>query len=102
MTVFVRALQESARAAGFAGLVHSNTLRLACARRWLEQGVPVTELHRRLGHGDMMTTLLMVQALEFGGLTFTADAGGATGDAWAVRPFATPSPSLPAGRGKAA
>lgn len=67
---FGRALQEAAVDAGFAGRVHSQTLRLFAARRWIEQGTPMDELHRRLGHRDILTTLLMVQALTYGGLTF--------------------------------
>lgn len=69
---FVRALQFAAVASGYEGRVQSNTLRLFCASRWLEQGMDSGSLHAKLGHGDMMTTLLMVQALKYGGLTFVS------------------------------
>lgn len=70
----VDALDRAAGEAGFIGVIHSNTLRHACVTRWIEQGLPVTDIHQRLGHRDLMTTLLLVQALQHGGLTFTSAA----------------------------
>lgn len=67
---FVAALQSAARASGYAGRVHSNTLRLVTARNWLEQGMAIPVLHETLGHRDLMTTLLLVQTLQFGALRF--------------------------------
>lgn len=67
---FVRAMQHAATEAGYDGLIQSNTLRLFCTSRWLEQGMDVATLHKMLGHRDVMTTMLMVQALKYGGLTF--------------------------------
>jgi integrase len=88
---FIRALRAAAQAAGFTGPVQSNTLRHACALRWLEQGMDVHDLHHRLGHRDLMTTLLLVQALNYGGLTFLSGVSAAK-----------PSPSLLDGHDKAA
>lgn len=68
---FVDALDEAARATGFDGGMHSHTLRHACAKRWFDQGLPLAEVNQRLGHRDVMTTLLLAQALRHGGLTFT-------------------------------
>jgi integrase len=48
------------------------TFRLCCAARWLAQGMDAETMHRRLGHRDLMTTLLMIQALDREGLTYTA------------------------------
>jgi len=70
----VHALEEAARASGYTGPVHSNTLRHVCAKRWLKQGLSLEDVNHRLGHRDVMTTMLMAQALQFGGLTFTSAA----------------------------
>jgi len=69
---FVRAIQNAASESGYEGMIQSNTLRLFCTLRWLAQGMDVANLHVLLGHRDMMTTLLMVQALKYGGLTFAS------------------------------
>ncbi|MGA1193211.1 MAG: tyrosine-type recombinase/integrase [Kiritimatiellia bacterium] len=69
---FVSALQSAASASGYSGRVHSNTLRLVTARSWLEQGMAIPALHETLGHRDLMTTLLLVQTLQQGGLSFLA------------------------------
>lgn len=71
---FVDALADAAAAIGYDGPVHTNTLRHAAVKRWLDQGIEVAELHQRLGHRDLLTTLLLVQALQHGGLTFTTAA----------------------------
>lgn len=71
---YVAALQAAASRAGFHGIVNSNTLRLVTAREWLAQGMPLPELHQRLGHGDIMTTMLLAQTLQYGGLTFAVAA----------------------------
>jgi len=71
---FVRALQSAAMTCGYKGRIHSHTLRHACATRWLEQGLTVAEIHHKLGHRDLLTTLMLVQALQFGGLTYTSEA----------------------------
>jgi integrase len=70
---FVRALQSAAMTCGYEGRIHSHTLRHACATRWLEQGLTVAEIHHKLGHRDLLTTLMLVQALQFGGLTYTSE-----------------------------
>jgi site-specific recombinase XerD len=70
----VDALDQAAGDAGFVGVIHSNTLRHACIKRWLDQGLSIGELHERLGHRDLMTTLLLAQTLRHGGLTFTSAA----------------------------
>lgn len=70
----VDALDQAAGDAGFIGVIHSNTLRHACIKRWLDQGLSIGELHERLGHRDLMTTLLLAQTLRHGGLTFTSAA----------------------------
>lgn len=72
---FVAALQAAARASGYAGCVHSNTLRLVTARHWLEQGMAIPALHETLGHRDLMTTLLLAQTLRHGGLSFAVAPG---------------------------
>jgi len=69
---FVGALQEAALSSGFTRPVHSQTLRLVCAQRWLLRGMRFDELHQRLGHRDPLTSLLMVEALRHGGLHFVA------------------------------
>lgn len=71
---YLAALRCAAAPAGFRGLVNSNTLRLVAAREWLKQGMSVTELHQRLGHGDLMTTMLLAQTLQYGEITFAAAA----------------------------
>lgn len=71
---FVATLQAAAQQAGIRGMVNSNTLRLVAAREWLRQGMSITDLHERLGHDDLMTTLLLAQTLRHGGLTFAAAA----------------------------
>jgi len=77
---FVRALQNAATEAGFGGHIQSHTLRLFCTSRWLEQGMDVAALHINLGHRDIMTTMLMVQALKYGGLKFASSTE--TSDSW--------------------
>jgi site-specific recombinase XerD len=69
---FVAALQAAAQASGYAGRVHSNTLRLVAARNWLEQGMAIPTLHETLGHTDLMTTLLLAQTLQHGALRFAS------------------------------
>lgn len=71
---FLFALQSAASATGYRGMIHSNTLRLVAAREWMRQGMATMELHRRLGHSDVMTTLLLAQTLQRGELTFAAAA----------------------------
>mgnify|MGYP003602325920 FL=1 len=71
---FVHALEQAAAECGYTGPVHSNTLRHVCAKRWLVQGLSLAEVNQRLGHRDVMTTMLMAQALQHGGLTFTTAA----------------------------
>ncbi len=71
---FVDALSHAAQDAGFNGVIHSNTLRHACVTRWINQGLGVAEIHDLLGHRDLMTSMLLVQALQHGGLTFTTAA----------------------------
>lgn len=71
---FVHALEEAACSSGYTGPIHSNTLRHVCAKRWLNQGLSLEQVNLRLGHRDVMTTMLMAQALQFGGLTFTSAA----------------------------
>jgi len=71
---FVLALQAAARATGYLGAVQSHTMRLVCASRWLSHGMTIPDLHEHLGHRDLMTTLLLVQALRYGGLTYAAPA----------------------------
>ncbi len=71
---FVQALEEAAQASGYNGPVHSNTLRHVCTKRWLRQGLSLAEVNHRLGHRDVMTTMLMAQALQYGGLTYTSAA----------------------------
>jgi len=70
--LFVSQLQFSANRCGYHGRIHSHSLRLACTRRWMDQKLPVSRIHELLGHRDMMTTLLLVQALQYGGLTFVS------------------------------
>jgi integrase len=74
VTEYVAALHHASASVGFRGMVNSNTLRLVAAREWLRQGMPVTALHERLGHRDLMTTMLLAQSLQHGGLTFAAAA----------------------------
>lgn len=71
---FVNALQSAAKRSGCRRLVNSNTLRLVAAREWLKQGMKMDDLHQRLGHRDLMTTMLLAQTLRHGGLTFAAAA----------------------------
>lgn len=71
---YVTALRYAAGSVGFHGPVHSNTLRLVAAREWLRQGLSVMDLHQRLGHGDLMTTMLLAQTLQYGEITFAAAA----------------------------
>lgn len=67
----VRSLQDVADALGWNRLIQSNTLRHAYARAKLEEGMPVEALQARLGHRDLMTTLLYIQSLVGRGLAFT-------------------------------
>lgn len=71
--VFVEVLQDVAGRIGFRGRIHSQSLRLWAAGWWLAAGVTVKALHERLAHRDLMTTLLLVQALQAGKLEFTGD-----------------------------
>ncbi|HMP88751.1 MAG TPA: site-specific integrase [Kiritimatiellia bacterium] len=69
--VFSSSVLHTARISGYSGGFHSHTLRLCCARKWLDDGCSTQELHARLDHSDIMTTLMMAQALRYGGLTYT-------------------------------
>jgi len=74
VTEFVAALQVAGEQSGYRGVVNSNTFRLVAAREWIAQGMSMNELNVRLGHRDLMTTMLLAQTLRHGGLTFAAAA----------------------------
>ena len=70
--IFAHELLVAAQAVSYTGLMHSNTLRLYCTSRWIKEGLDVSAIHQRLGHTDVLTTILMVQALRKEGLTYLA------------------------------
>ena len=65
-------LQIATRETGYIGGMHSHTFRLACAKKWIDDGMEPAMIHERLGHRDLMTTMLMIQALTFGGICYAS------------------------------
>lgn len=71
---FACSLRHAAMGSGCRASMHSNTMRLVAAKSWLAMGVSMDELHASLGHRDLMTTMLLAEALQRGKLTFAAAA----------------------------
>ncbi|HMP73802.1 MAG TPA: tyrosine-type recombinase/integrase [Kiritimatiellia bacterium] len=70
---FVNALMVAARRAGIREPVHSHSLRHIHSQWRLAHGATIPDLHRNLGHTDVMTTWLYSQSLTRG-LQFTGAA----------------------------
>lgn len=61
---FQKALRAATARAHVGGVIHSHSLRHACAARWVEQGMPLADIQAWLGHSDLQTTALYARSLQ--------------------------------------